>query len=207
MSENDTLHLWFKPYGCTLNEGDLAFVERYGKRFYPRAMSELATRLHSTMARIVKLCPPQTFQYQLTHRTSGATNRYVIEENLRDREDVTGLQMGIQATNQEERALFNQCFIDEESVQKTTQSIQNVIAYLSDSIEMENHKWANAKMQNGADAIPVVYELISFLKAIKNFARVYSFELSQTETGMNLTMALICPTVLAYYTRIDWKIA
>jgi hypothetical protein len=33
MSETDTLHLWFRPYGGVINESDVSFIERYSRRF------------------------------------------------------------------------------------------------------------------------------------------------------------------------------
>lgn len=205
MTETDTLHLWYKPYGGVMGDGDVAFVERYGRRFYPKAMVELAKHVHRTAGKITRLCKEGTFEFQMRHYTKKATGRYVIEETLRDAVDYTGLSFGIQEANREERKLFSQCFADESGA--STSPVANVIAYLEDSISNEHHRWQNARLKDGQDALPVLLELIAFLKAVKNVARVYTFECSQDQRGIALTLALVCPGVLSYYTRIDWIIA
>ena len=88
MSENDKLHLWYKPYGGVVSDSDLAFVERYCRRFYPKAMGELAKQIHRMAAKVTRMCEPNTFEYSLMHYTSKASNRYVIQETLRDINDV-----------------------------------------------------------------------------------------------------------------------
>ena len=203
MSENDTLHLWFKPYGGVINESDVSFIERYSRRFYPKAMGDLTKQLHRLAAKITKIYPAGMFEYQLTHFTKKATKRYVIEESLRDAKADSGLNFGIQATNAEERKIFAECF---ESESGSTQPVQNVVAYLEDSLESEAHKWEGAKMQNGEDAMPALKEIIGFLKCVKNHVRVHSFEVNHTPAGIVMTIILLSPGVLSYYTRIDWTI-
>jgi hypothetical protein len=204
MTENDTLHLWFKPYGGVMGDGDVAFAERYGRRFYPKAMGELAKQLHKLVAKISKTCNKGTFEYMLQHYTRAVTKRYIIQESLRDVVDPNGLSIGIQPTTPEERKLFSQCF--HEGANQNTTPILNVIAYLEDTLCNEAHKWENAKMKDGQEALPVLLDIIEFLKGIKNVARVYAFEIEQTPIGHVLTLALVTPGVLSYYTRIDWTI-
>ncbi len=204
MTENDTLHLWYKPYGGVMGDGDVVFVDRYSKRFYPKTMNELAKQLHRAAAKITKLCAKGTFEYRLRHYTRQATGRYVIEETLQDANDALGLTMGIQATTPEERRMFSECFKDEKG--GGTTAVQAAVAYLEDSIENENHKWAGIKMRDGQDALPVLQEVIAFLKLVKNVVRVHTFEVTHSEQGIGMTIALVTPDVLAYYTRIDWNI-
>lgn len=204
MTENDTLHLWFKPYGGVIGDSDVAFVERYGRRFYPKAMAELAKHLHRTVAKITRMCAADTFEYRLTHITKKANNRYVIEESLRDIDDDQGLNISIQATTPEERKLFTQCFQAENG--GDTQPVASVIAYLEDSLQNENERWAGSRMKNGQEALPILLELIDFLKAVRNVCRVHTFSLSYSERGIVITLALVTPGVLAYYTRVDWVI-
>lgn len=203
MSENDTLHLWFKPYGGVINEADVSFIERYSRRFYPKAMSDLTKQLHRLAAKITKIYPAGMFEYQLTHFTKKASKRYVIEEALRDLNDANGLNFGIQATTPEERKIFSECF---EAEANGTQPVGNVVAYLEDSLETEYHKWEGAKMQNGQEALPALKEIIGFLKSVKNHVRVHSFEVNHGPTGITLMIVLLSPGVLSYYTRIDWTI-
>lgn len=203
MSETDTLHLWFRPYGGVINESDVSFIERYSRRFYPKAMGDLTKQLHRLAAKITKIYPAGMFEYQLTHFTKKASKRYVIEESLRDVKADFGLNFGIQATTPEERKIFAECF---EAETDATQPVQNVVAYLEDSLESESHKWEGVKMHNGEDAMPALKEIIGFLKSIKNHVRVHTFEVNHGPTGINLTIALLSPGVLSYYTRIDWTI-
>lgn len=205
MTENDTLHLWFKPYGGVMEDSDVAFVERYGRRFYPKAMAELTKQLHRCAAKITRLCEPGTFEYHMTHYTRRSNNRYVIQESLRDVSDDTGLSLTIQPTTADERKVFQQCFT-EENTASSTQPVANVVAYLEDSLENESHKWAGARMKNGQEALPVLLELIGFLKAVRNTVRVHTFECGYGENGIVLTLALVAPSVLSYYTRLDWVI-
>lgn len=204
MTDTDTLHLWFKPYGGVINEADVSFIERYSRRFYPKAMGELTKQLHRLTAKITRMYPAGMFEYQLTHFTKKATNRYLIEESLRDAKDDTGLNISIQATTHEERKIFSECFEAETDI--TTQPVQNVVAYLEDSLESESHKWANAKMQNGEEALLALKEIIGFLKAIRNHVRVHTFEVNHGASGITMSIALLSPGVLSYYTRIDWNI-
>lgn len=204
MKENDTLHLWFKPYEGIVSESDLTFIDRYCRRFYPRAMGELTKRLHKLAARITQMVGPGVFEYSLQHYSKKATKRYVLEESVRDINDVSGLYFAIQATTPEERQLFSDCVKDANS--DKTQPVQNVIAYLEDSLEMESHKWENAKMADGREALPVLKEIIDFLKQVKNHVRVYQFEMNQGQRGISLTLCLLSPGVLSYYTRFDWTI-
>lgn len=206
MAENDTLHLWFKPYGGIMNETDLAFVERYSKRYYPKAMTELAKQVHRLAAKVMHICPPGMFEFQLQHYTRKINNRYVIQESLRDLLDVQGLNFGIQATTPDERRIFADCFTAAQVGAATTQSVPSIIAYLEDSLEMESHKWENAKMQNGQEVLPVLLEIISFLKTVKNAVTVHTFEVDFRESGIVITIVLLSPDVLSYYTRIDWTI-
>lgn len=206
MTENDTLHLWFKPFGGTMNDADVAFVERYSRRFYPKAMTELSKQIKRLAAKVTRMCAPHSFEYQLTHHTQAANNRYVIEESLRDVADANGLNFGIQATTPEERRVFADCFNAEQSNTASTQSVQQVVAYLEDTIQSEAHHWSHAKMANGQDAMPVLQEVISFLKSVKNVVRVHSFEVNYTQAGIVLTVVLVSPGVLSYYARIDWTI-
>ena len=203
MTDTDTLHLWFKPYDGVLNEADVSFIERYSRRFYPKAMSDLAKQLHRLVARITKIYPAGMFEYQMTHHTKKLTNRYLIEESLQDKKYSSGLSFGIQATSPEERRIFAECFEVETG---STKPVQNVIAYLEDSLESESHKWSNAKMPNGEDAMPALLEVIGFLKAIKNNVRVFTFEIDHCHTGIVISIILISPGVLSYYTRLDWII-
>lgn len=203
MTDSDILHLWFRPYGGVINEADVSFIERYSRRFYPKAMNELTKQMHKLTAKITKMYPAGMFEYQLTHFTKKATNRYLIEESLRDLKDNAGLSFGIQATTPEERRLFTECF---EADVDSTQPVQNVVAYLEDSLESESHKWVNAKMQNGEEALPALMEIIGFLKTIKNHVRVHTFEVDHNQAGIVLTIILLSPGVLSYYTRIDWTI-
>ncbi len=203
MSETDTLHLWFRPYGGVINESDVSFIERYSRRFYPKAMGDLTKQLHRLAAKITKIYPAGMFEYQLTHFTKKASKRYVIEESLRDSKADFGLNFGIQATTPEERKIFAECC---EAETDATQPVQNVVAYLEDSLESESHKWEGVKMHNGEDAMPALKEIIGFLKTIKNHVRVHTFEVNHGPAGINLTIALLSPGVLSYYTRIDWTI-
>lgn len=205
MTENDILHLLFKPYGGVMIDSDVAFVERYGRRFYPKAMRELAKQLHRLTAKITKMCPPGMFEYQLMHYTKKASDRYVIMESLRDVQDIQGLNIAIQPTTQEERKIFTECFKDETGT--TTSPVQNVVMYLEDSLENENYKWENARMKNGQEALPVLLEIIAFLKTIKSACRVHNFEVTHSPLGIIFTLTLISPRVLSYYTRIDWILA
>jgi hypothetical protein len=204
MTENDTLHLWFKPYGGVMEDSDVAFVERYGRRFYPKAMGELTKQLHRACAKITRLCEPGVFEYHLTHYTRKANNRYVIQESLRDVGDDQGLNLTIQPTTADERRAFQQCFAEDAS--NPTQPVANVVTYLEDSLENENHKWAGAKMKSGQEALPVLLEIIAFLKAVKNTVRVHTFACSHGPSGIVISLALVSPSVLSYYTRLDWVI-
>ncbi|BAW19283.1 hypothetical protein [Ralstonia phage RP31] len=204
MTENDTLHLWFKPYGGVMGDSDVAFVERYGRRFYPKAMGELAKQLHKLCAKITRMCPAGMFEYQMMHWTKKANSRYVIQESLRDKEDLQGLSIAIQPTTADERKLFTQSYQDGEGNRGTP--VQNVVLYLEDSLENEGHKWENAKMKNGQEALPVLLEIIAFLKTVKNTCCVDTCEVTHSEQGIIITLALVSPGVLSYYTRIDWVI-
>lgn len=206
MKQNDTTpHLWFRPISGILTEADVAFVERYSKRFHPRAMNAMSHALHRMVANITGRCEADKFAYQLSHYTFNANKRYVLEESLRDPSHENGLSVGIQGTTHEERALFRACF-DQEDGATTLQSVQGVKAYLEDSLRMESHKWEHAKLHNGEDALPVVKDIIAFLDAVKSAARVYSFSFTDSKEGMVLSLALVTPGVIAYYTRIDWTI-
>lgn len=207
MTENDTLHLWFKPYEQVLGEADIAFIDRYCRRFYPRAMGELTKRLHKLVAKITQLTGPNVMEYSLQHYSKKATKRYILEESLRDTKSADGLSISIQSTTPDERRLFSECFTAEQTETGNTQPVQNVVSYLEDSLESESHKWENAKIGNGQDALPILMEIIEFLKQIKNHVRVYHFEVTQTQRGIELTLAMLSPGVLSYYTRIDWVIA
>jgi hypothetical protein len=203
MTDADTIHLWFKPYDGVVNETDVSFIERYSRRFYPKAMCELTKHMHRLAAKITKIYPAGMFEYQMTHWTKKATKRYLIEESLWDKKFDSGLSFGIQATTPEERKTFSECF---EADADTTTPVQNAIAYLEDTLVTDEHKWAGAKMQNGGEALPALLEVIGFLKAVKNYVRVHTFEVNQHPSGINLTIILISPGVLSYYTRIDWTI-
>ena len=204
MTDNDSLHLWFRPYGGVINEADVSFIERYSRRFYPKAMGELTKQLHRLSAKLTRMYPAGMFEYQLKHFTKKVSNRYLIEESLTDAKDKNGLKLRIQATTAEERKKFTECF---ESETDATQPVQNVVAYLEDTLETESHKWANAKMDNGEEALPALREIIEFLKLIKNQVRVYAFEVEHGRSGIELSVVLLSPGVLSYYTRIDWTIA
>lgn len=208
MKQNDTtLHLWFKPYNGVMTEADVSFVERYSKRFYPRAMSSLARELHRLVADITRQFTAGMFAYQMSHFTVNANGRYILEESLRDSTDMEGFCIGIQASTAEERRLFDQSFgQDGAMLEEKTQSMHGVIAYLEDSLKMEDHKWLNAKLHNGGDAIPVLKQLIGFLNSVKTMARVYDFSLREEATGLRMTMVIVSPGVKAYYTRLDWLI-
>lgn len=206
MTENDILHLWFKPYAGVMTEADAAFVERYSKRFYPKAMNELSKHMHRLSAKVTRMAVPGSFEYQLTHYTQGVNKRYIIEESVRDTLDATGLNFGIQATTPEERRIFSECFNAEKTSTGNTQPVQNVVAYLEDTLAMESHKWENAKMKSGQEALPVLKEIIEFLKSVKNVVRVHTFEVTTKPIGTELTLVLLSPGVLSYYTRIDWTI-
>jgi hypothetical protein len=208
MKQNDTtLHLWFKPYNGIMTEADVSFVERYSKRFYPRAMSGLARELHRLVADITRHFPAELFAYQMSHYTVNANGRYILEESLRDHSHDEGFCIGIQATTAEERRVFDAAFgQDGSTMQEKTQSVHGVIAYLEDSLKMESHKWENAKLHNGSDAITVVKQLIGFLNSVKSISRVYDFSLNEEEGGMRATLILVSPGVKAYYTRLDWLI-
>jgi hypothetical protein len=208
MKQNDTtLHLWFKPYNGIMTEADVSFVERYSKRFYPRAMSSLARELHRLVADITRYFPAEMFAYQMSHFTVNANGRYILEESLRDASHDDGLCIGIQATTAEERRVFDAAFgQDGATLEEKTQSVHGVIAYLEDSLKMESHKWENAKLHNGGEAIWVVKQLVGFLNSIKTLVRVYEFSLTESEDGMRMTMVLVSPGVKAYYTRLDWAI-
>jgi hypothetical protein len=212
MKQNDTtLHLWFKPYKGVMTEADVTFVERYSRRFFPKAMNPLAKALHQLAANLTrmaeKLQKADAFEYQMRHYTVNSNSRYVLEESLLDPSHPHGFNFGIQATTGEERRIFAECLTDESGNATTVlQSPLGVIAYLEDSLKMDAHKWENAKLHNGIDAISVVQEVITFLKAVKNSVRVYNFEVIESEDGPYVTMALLTPGVLAYYTRLDWTI-
>lgn len=199
MNEKDTLHLWFKPYSGVMTDGDVALVERYGKCFYPKTMCVLAKHLHRTIGKITRLCEPNAFEYQMMHFTQAANKRYVIQESLREVTDTNGLNIAIQPTTAEERKKFTK-LLDKNQLGTVT----NVVAYLENSLEMEGHLWENAKLKGGAEAIPILKELITFLKNIRAFASVATFEVSNTENGLVLTLALLSPSVITYHTRIDW---
>lgn len=209
MKQNDTtLHLWFKPYNGVMTEADVMFVERYSRRFYPRAMNVLAKGLHQLAANLTRAAEQQgktnAFEFQMRHYTVNANKRYVLEESLLDPNHQQGFNIGIQATTGEERRLFADACNEEGSV--ILQSPMSVIAYLEDSLKMDTHKWENAKLHNGVDAISVVKELITFLGSVKNTVRVYNFEVIDGEDGPYVTLALLTPGVMAYYTRLDWTI-
>jgi 3-isopropylmalate dehydratase small subunit len=141
----------------------------------------------------------------MRHYTTNSTGRYVIEESLSEVGHANGFNLGIQATTAEERKVISQ-YLAEESSSMRLQPVNNVVAYLEDSIESEAHKWENAKMLNGADAMTSLKEVITFLKAVKNQVSVLEFSLNDNETGMELTLVLVSPGVMAYYTRLDWTI-
>lgn len=208
MKQNDTtLHLWFKPYNGVMTEADVSFVERYSKRFYPRAMSGLARELHRLVAEITRQYPGDMFAYQMSHFTVNANGRYILEESLRDPSSEDGFCIGIQATTAEERRVFDVAFgVDGATMQEKTQSVHGVIAYLEDSLKMEDHKWLGAKLHNGAEALAVVKQLVGFLNSIKSLARIYDFSMKEDEAGIRMTMVLVSPGVKAYYTRLDWLI-
>ena len=204
MNEHDTLHLWFKPMNTTVfSSTDMSFVERYCQRYYPKAMERLAGHLHRSIGRLVKLCPGM-FQYQLMHHTKANTNRYFIEESLKEIADINGLQIAVQSTTAEERVVLMNYFDNPEP--DNSQTVRSVVAYLKDSIEQEPERWSNIRTQCGKDALPMLMEVIGFLDCVKNIARIQTFSLEQQPDGMQLTIALVTPRVLAYYTRIDWKI-
>lgn len=203
-----TLHLWFKPYNGVMTEADITFVERYSRRFFPRAMNGLAKGLHQFAANLTRMAEQLqkvgAFEYQMSHYTNNSNGRYVLEESVRDPNHEHAFNIGIQATTGEERRLFTAAFNEEGTVQ--LQSTAGVIAYLEDSLKMEAHKWEGAKLHNGVDAISVVNELIAFLNSVKTSVRVYNFEIIEEENGRYLTLALLTPGVMAYYTRLDWTI-
>lgn len=206
MTDSDALHLWFRPYNGVVSDSDVSFIQQYGKKFYPRAMGGLTLQLHRLIMKVTRMYKPGLFEYCMMHRTLGSTKRYVIEEYLCDAEDESGLNIGIQATTPEERKLFIECFEAGETGASATQAVQNTITYLEDSLEAESEMWANARMKNGHEALPALLEIIAFLKAVKNRVRVYSFEVNQSEKGIAMSIALLSPSVLSYYTRIDWTI-
>lgn len=208
MTQSDTtLHLWFKPYENVISELDYSFIERYGKRFYPRLLVPVAHELHRLATSITRTPGPGSFEYQMRHYTHNANRRYVIEESLRDTTDENGFAIGIQASTAEERKLFQEKFV--ESGGMTTCKLpptNHVIAYLEDVLNTDAHKWQNARLHNGRDAISVLKEIITFLEGVRNHVRVYDFSFTDTDEGMSLSMSLITPNVMSYYTRIDWLI-
>lgn len=208
MSQSDTtLHLWFKPYENVLTELDYSFVERYGKRFYPRFLAPVAHELHRLAATVTRTVGVGKFEYQMRHYTNNNNSRYVIEESLRDVTDDNGFSIGIQASTAEERKLFQEKFVESGGMTSCKLPPTNhVIVYLQDVLNTEAHKWQNAKLHNGRDAISILNEIIVFLENVKNHVRVYDFSLTDTSEGMVLSMSLITPNVMSYYTRIDWLI-
>lgn len=208
MSQSDTtLHLWFKPYENVIGELDFSFIERYGKRFYPRALSQVAHEMHRLCASITRNMGADAFEYQMRHYTTNANRRYVIEESLRDLTDENGFSIGIQAANPEERKLFIESFpeVGGQTICKLP-PVLHVIAYLEDALRTDAHKWENAKLHNGREAITVMQEIISFLNGVKQNVRVFDFSFNESEEGMRLSLALITPTVASYYVRLDWLI-
>ncbi len=208
MNPNDaTLHLWFKPHENVMNDSDVAMVNGYGKRFYPHAVTKVAEDMRKVAVALTRMTKGVGFEYQMRHFTYNHNKRYAIEESLRDVMSPDGFSISIQNTNTEERRLFIKAFDDERKNEgKQLSSVMSVVAYLQDSLHSEAHLWDNAKLHNGQSAVDVMLEVINFLISIKNKVKVYDFSMKDTKEGRVLTMALVCPGTLSYYTRIDWNI-
>jgi hypothetical protein len=190
-----------------MNDSDVAMVNGYGKRFYPPVITKVAEEMRKVAASITRKAKGVGFEYQMRHFTCNHNKRYVIEESLRDVVSAEGFTISIQNTNTEERRLFIKAFDEERKNEgKQLSSVMSVVAYLQDSLHSEAHRWDNAKLHNGQAAIDVMLEVINFLTNIKNKVKVYDFSMKDTEGGRVLTMALVCPGTLSYYTRIDWNI-
>lgn len=204
-TENTSLHLWFKPFNGILADTDVPFTDRYSRRFYPRALHEVGRALRKAVVAITAITKPGTFEYQMRHYTTVSNGRYVIEESLRELANDQGFCLGIQATTAPERKLINQCVADE-LPDLRMQPVANVIAYLEDSIASESERWIGSRMYDGQEALPVMTEVIAFLKSIKSLAMVFEFSMSQGETGTVMTLVLVTQGVMSYYTRLDWVI-
>lgn len=212
--EKDVVHLWYSPKNGRLLRSDVAFVDRYCKFLYPKQMEELTRQMHRFVCQAGMQYQDSVLDYRLTHFTVKAFNgpgvdrrkkdRFMITETLRvlDNEGKEEFNVSIVPTSQSERSKHS--FVVGEKFATRTQSIDGVIRYLEDVTKLEEYKWVELKLNGTHDALPLMTELIAFLKTIVKEARVDEFSVTESEAGRVLRMTILSPGVLSYYTRIDW---